>query len=1233
MISPAAVTQGSLRTSAGRALPLTSTEVHARVQGPAANVLVRQRFHNDTPDPIEAVYAFPLPDGASVHRMLFRIADRVVRAAVEEKAAARRTYEQAKSEGRAATLLEEDQPTLFTLSVANVAPGATIDVELEYQELVTFDDGKFRLVFPMVAPERYRDGPAPSSREKLRPPRAPTGERSPDVAIEVEIQSATSTGPVHDVRCLSHPVVVLPLPGRGIRARLAPSAALANRDFVVEWQVAEEGVRPRVYVERAAGEAGTFLLSVLPSAPDRSADEPRTSMKALCCGNCGGVVTDVSAIREIPGLGAVLPCRYCGAVLTPGTERITRAARPRDVVILVDRSASMRGAIDQARAAVRSILEGLSADDAAQILAFDHDPLFFDRRGGAGWLSSSPELIVAAERFVADLAPRGGTDLQSILERAGAIPLREGRTRVVVLITDAAVGNEGQLLRRVPEILGGAARLFVLGVGRNVDRRLVSRLARAGGGASDVLLGWGDPGETLARFSRRVREAGPVLTDLALWWEGADIHDEHPFPIPPLYAGQPVHVLGRFKGTGPSRLVITGRTLGGAAFRQELGVDLPAASEEVPGLGRLWARRHVEALAEKAAQSPVEAPAMRSHALELSLRYSIVGPLTSLVAVDSEVSVKPEVRRAGKLVVVRGPDAGTAFLLDRPRLVLGRHRSSDFTLTDTHVSRHHIEVVVADAGFIARDLSSTNGILVDGRRSREIELREGMRIEIGQTILRFELDRALTFEYVPTRRVQVSLPEGEGQADFEAPEAMAEEAAPVLRSALHSTPRPPLPGAPAPSSPAAPPLEMRSILASAAPRAAALPPPSLAARPGPPPAPGVASMAMPTPTPPPAMASSAPVSAESMSARPTLVTASRSSAPPAPSVGRPPPAPLPPQAAHRAPSVPELPAQPRIPEPGGSLPQSPIEAAGSDPYPEHELLWLRDRIRGELDLVFLVDATSSMGPFIDEAKRRLIDLIDALHRSPLCRSLRLGLVSYRDHAPQEASYASRVIPLTSDTASIRSAVLELVAAGGGDGPEAVTDGLADVVRLDWRSSAVRAVVWFGDAPPHGVEPRGDAFPNGCPCGRSWYAQAESCREMGISVYAIGCLPVLRKYVRAEAVYRTVARATRGMFLPLREAALLVPLIAGAAANELDKQRLDEHVAALWMENAPALRQSDEPERARWIAEALEARGVRVREMGRAEELEGPAPLRFREVLPEDVEGSLERLRLAGRLAA
>ena len=103
----------------------------------------------------------------------------------------------------------------------------------------------------------------------------------------------------------------------------------------------------------------------------------------------------------------------------------------------------------------------------------------------------------------------------------------------------------------------------------------------------------------------------------------------------------------------------------------------------------------------------------------------------------------------------------------------------------------------------------------------------------------------------------------------------------------------------------------------------------------------------------------------------------------------------------------------------------------------------------------------------------------------------------------------------------------------------------DVVRLAWRASAAKAVVWFGDAPPHGVEPHGDAFPGGCPCGTTGHAGPESCREIGVAVYAIGCLPGLRQFSGAEAVFRAVARATRGMFLPLHDAALLVRLITSA----------------------------------------------------------------------------------------
>jgi Mg-chelatase subunit ChlD len=292
---------------------------------------------------------------------------------------------------------------------------------------------------------------------------------------------------------------------------------------------------------------------------------------------------------------------------------------------------------------------------------------------------------------------------------------------------------------------------------------------------------------------------------------------------------------------------------------------------------------------------------------------------------------------------------------------------------------------------------------------------------------------------------------------------------------------------------------------------------------------------------------------------------------------------------------------------------------------------VRDRLRGELDLVFLVDATGSMGPYIEEVQRHLVSLVRALRVSPLCKSLRVGVVSYRDHPPEETSYVTRTLELTDDMEVVSSAVQQLSARGGGDGPEAVTDGLFQLPRLAWRPGAAKAVVWFGDAPPHGVEPAGDGFPGGCPCGHHWYTQAESCREMGIAVYAIGCYPTLGQYVGAEAVYKQVASTSRGLFLPLSATDLLVPIIAGAAVSELDRQRIDEHVADLAASCPDALSQTTESERVRWLLEGLRSRGVRPRAVHLQGKRQRTAPLKFRDLAAEDVEGSLSRLRATGRI--
>lgn len=312
-------------------------------------------------------------------------------------------------------------------------------------------------------------------------------------------------------------------------------------------------------------------------------------------------------------------------------------------------------------------------------------------------------------------------------------------------------------------------------------------------------------------------------------------------------------------------------------------------------------------------------------------------------------------------------------------------------------------------------------------------------------------------------------------------------------------------------------------------------------------------------------------------------------------------------------------------------PQAPVEAPGSEPYPERELRFVADRGRGALDLVFLVDATGSMGPYIQQVQQRLMALVDALKRSPLCHNLRLGVVAYRDHPPQDITFITRVLELTDDIEAVKGEIEALQASGGGDGPEAVTDGLYEVVRRDWKPDAARVVVWFGDAPPHGVEPSGDEFPEGNPLGRHWYTQAESCREMGISVYAIGCLPGLRHFKGAEPVFREVARTTRGMFVALREAHLLIPLIAGAAATELDRQRIDEYVEELARQWRGPLSDTDEAERVRWLTEALRQQGVRPRVMAQdAPDKELP-PQCFREINADDVSGALDRLRLTQRI--
>jgi hypothetical protein len=101
---------------------------------------------------------------------------------------------------------------------------------------------------------------------------------------------------------------------------------------------------------------------------------------------------------------------------------------------------------------------------------------------------------------------------------------------------------------------------------------------------------------------------------------------------------------------------------------------------------------------------------------------------------EDELLVKLEELPEGAavLVVKRGPNAGSKFLLDRDTVGAGRHPESDIFLDDVTVSRRHAEFVRSPGGFRVRDAESTNGTYVNRERVDDLELENGDEVQIGK---------------------------------------------------------------------------------------------------------------------------------------------------------------------------------------------------------------------------------------------------------------------------------------------------------------------------------------------------------------------------------------------------------------------------------------------------------------------------------------------------------------------
>lgn len=303
----------------------------------------------------------------------------------------------------------------------------------------------------------------------------------------------------------------------------------------------------------------------------------------------------------------------------------------KDVVLVLDTSGSMEGEkLAQAKAALAHILGHLNPDDRFSVVAFSTGARSFadDLRPA----SDAP----AAIDWVNGLAAEGGTDIDLALQTAMAAADPE-RPTMLLFLTDG-LPTEGQTdIGRIRKDVAGVApdsvRLFSFGVGDDVNTLLLDALSEAHHGRTTYVRPGQPLDEIVSGFYASI--SAPVLSDVALNIDGATVADVYPRPLPDLFAGSQLVVLGTYEGGGPVTVTLTGKVNGEPRRYAYDGQSLVTSGGEA-FLPRLWATRKIGYLLDQIRLNG-ENPELVKSLVDLSVRYGIVTPYTSYLITEQDI--------------------------------------------------------------------------------------------------------------------------------------------------------------------------------------------------------------------------------------------------------------------------------------------------------------------------------------------------------------------------------------------------------------------------------------------------------------------------------------------------------------------------------------------------------------------------------------------------------------------
>lgn len=558
-------------------LPLKDTRVEIAMSGVIADVKVVQTYRNEGLRPINASYVFPASTRAAVYAMRMRIGNDVIVARIKEKVQAKKEFDQAKQEGKSASLLEQDRPNVFSMRLANVMPQEQVEIELYYTELLVPTDGVYEFVFPTVVGPRYASPKQAADKADDKFVKTPYLQQGEKPTSALHISTKISAGvPIQELSSPSHQI--FPQFQNPTTAQLTIDDAdpfQGNRDFVLHYRLAGSQITSGLLLFQGSDE-NFFLYMAQPPAR---------------------VVND-----DIP---------------------------PREYIFVVDVSGSMSGfPLETSKRLLTDLIGQLRPTDYFNVVLFAGDSTVLSENS----LQANKKNLANAIRLLNDQRGAGGTELLAAIQRATGIPRQQNISRNVILVTDGYVSGEEGVFDYIRSNLN-QSNVFAFGIGSSVNRYLIEGIAKAGMGEPFIVSEESEAATIANKFREYIQS--PVLTNIQIRSTGFDTYDVHPVQFPDLLAQRPLILFGKWRGPVTGTFELTGKS-GRGDYLTRLNIAGLQPEEGNRALRYLWARSRIAELSDYGS-SNVRADRAKE-ITALGLTYNLLTQYTSFIAVREVVT-------------------------------------------------------------------------------------------------------------------------------------------------------------------------------------------------------------------------------------------------------------------------------------------------------------------------------------------------------------------------------------------------------------------------------------------------------------------------------------------------------------------------------------------------------------------------------------------------------------------